>query len=84
MTDEQADWLIDAFSRIADALDRAYPKPPMRPIKEATVTHILSDEEKLRLEQQGDSEDEIEIGGRRWDEPGPRESDFMGSAERSK
>jgi hypothetical protein len=83
MTDDQTERLIGVFSRIADALDRAYPHLTIRVNTEPVITHILTDEEKLSLEQQGDPEDEIEVGGRRWDEPGPRESEYLGSTKRS-
>lgn len=88
MTSDQEERFISAFERMAEAFDfmagsvaaisktlekdhhRSFPtkKPP----KEATITHILTEEERLR-EDQGASDEPIE----KWANLGEREKAYL-------
>lgn len=74
--------LLKAFEKTADALtsiatimqkrlDKEHPEKPSA--REAIVTHVQTPEEKLKLDQQGDDDEE-------W---GQRERDFLATTRKS-
>lgn len=74
MNDTTLESIADSFRRIADVMEKWYNATyPARERKEAVVTHLETDEERLRREQGDTGEESIQD----WtDLRGPREREY--------